>query len=992
MASVPDQSSSSSANNTQKEQNKVIETIFIRPFKRGMWSDFYHAVFSFKMAFFCILLIAAYLYRHELNEQYKEKVVCTVLIRFRSVATHDWISGIIWGVVIVYCSVKIFNRHRFHLITTLVVLLICGIYLFVRYYFNEVYYFYHFTSLESLAYLDFIWLLLLTFTCLFIFNDIPLFLKKYFILETPMKKKGFITDTPLNIKNKDEQDYFGWVPKSNQLVELIDESTVPHSFAIGISSEWGSGKTSFFNLVKHKLESKKYNRYIIVDFSPWFSKDTNKIIEDFFSAFQSATDPYDSKLSSNLVAYSNRLKSLSSNQLTNLIYSGVEMFYSDSEITAKYEKINELIKRLDRKIIVFIDDLDRLDKKEVVEVLRIIRNTSNFYNTFFLLAYDRGYINTAVKDINEHSSEKYLDKIVQFEMSLPYFDQKLLSDIFLEKLHQIIYQEKQINFSAFEGLPINSTTFKTRKDLGSPYTYFDIKEVLISAREINRFLNQFIYDYIDVKNTVNFNDYIQLSLVKFCYAPVWHILANKSLRVSIIREEKGMVKLEERSKIEELLAKLIPNVSSTLQQIEEHFNRKDETEKENNKDQLLEDFDLEFELDIDGSIGVSKKNVFKRVDILFLLLNNIFSKDINNELNRICYESNYPFYFYQGKMLDSDYPLHRFSSDLNDNSVAEEQFVERFIESTNESDVYQAMELFDQFGSSFLSVETFRKSILTNVKFIYDFTNWPQKDVLDIIDRINKAEGEGITEEVKKELFLYIIDSYSRDLKGSVYVAYFIQQLLLKYSRIEISIEQETTQSFILSKKELNEQALKVLQLNIKKLATKDPFSGEFSFYSLLYSNIKRIDRKTNRIILTQEGLDKFREVAVSNPEDYLGTLIRPKYTPNIDDTYVFEPYVLHLFEGYKKKSTHYGFEEFLKQNCTILSSNLAYKRVLKMYAVLLAVNDDKPNQEPDLSIYIPNYENWFNDPDGYPLNKSLEEKYSEKIEIVMKRICSSLK
>jgi hypothetical protein len=992
MASEADQSTNSS-DNTQEEQKTNEENWFTRPYRRGLLSDIYHAVFSFKAGLICLLLLAAYLYKQELNELYKENIVCTVLDRFNSVTTHDWIAALTWGVVLVYCAVKILHCHRFHILTTFTVLLVCGIYLFFRYHYDEVYQFYRFTTIEILAYLDFAWPLLITFLGLFLFNDGPYFFRKYFIPEPPVNKEGFLTDTPLNLKNEDEQDYFGWVPKSNQLVDLINVSTVPHSFAIGISSEWGSGKTSFFNLVKHKLEEKKYDRYIIVDFRPWFSKDSNKIIEDFFSAFQSATEKYDSKLSSDLVAYSNRLKSLTSNQLTNLIHNGVEMFYPNSDITAKYEEINGLIKRLNRKIIVFIDDLDRLDKKEIVEVLRIIRNTSNFYNTFFLLAYDRDYVNGAVKDINEHKSEKYLDKIVQFEMSLPYYDQKLLSDIFLEKLHQIIYPGEQIHFTAFKSLPINSTTFNTRQDQSSPYSYFDVKDVLVNAREINRFLNQFMYDYATVRKAVNFNDFLQLSLIKFCFNPVWSILANKELRKSIIKETQGVVSLKDKAEIEELLVKLIPNVSYNLEQIEEHYKQKEEKEK--NKDTTNQSFDtsdLEFEFDTEGLITGSNRDVYKRVNTLFLLLSNIFSKDLNKEFNRIRYESNYPFYFYQGKTLDSDYPLYRFNSDINNVSVSEEQFVNNFIQSTEKTDVYQVLELFNQLGSSYQSEESFRKAVLANVKLIFDFTKWPQKDVLEIIDRIYNAEGNGINEEVKKQLFLNIIDFYIKDLEGSIFIAYFIQQLLLKYSRLEITINQETNQVFILTKKELQEQALNILLLNIEKHNTDQPFSGEYSFYSLLYSNIERIDKKTSRIILTDRGLEVFRSLAISCPEDYFKTLIRPKYTPNIDDTYVFEPYVLQLFEGYKSKQTHYGFEEFLRENCTRPSSSVAYYRVLKMYAVILALNNNTPNQESDFSVYIPDYENWKNMPQSIPMNENLEKRYAEKIRIVMDRICSTFK
>jgi len=49
-----------------------------------------------------------------------------------------------------------------------------------------------------------------------------------------------------------------------------------------------------------------------------------------------------------------------------------------------FKEINDSLKKINKKIVIFIDDLDRLDKEEVVEVIRLIRNTANFHNTFFV--------------------------------------------------------------------------------------------------------------------------------------------------------------------------------------------------------------------------------------------------------------------------------------------------------------------------------------------------------------------------------------------------------------------------------------------------------------------------------------------------------------------------------------------------------------------------------------------------------------------------------
>src|SRR5690606_11617606 len=91
-----------------------------------------------------------------------------------------------------------------------------------------------------------------------------------------------------------------------------------------------------------------------------------------------------------------------------------------------YDSINDCIVKINKQIIVFIDDLDRLDCKEVIEVLRIVRNTANFTNMVYVVAYDRSYVNQAIKKINKFSFETYLEKIFQVEFSLPTFDISVL--------------------------------------------------------------------------------------------------------------------------------------------------------------------------------------------------------------------------------------------------------------------------------------------------------------------------------------------------------------------------------------------------------------------------------------------------------------------------------------------------------------------------------------------------------------------------------------
>jgi len=57
-----------------------------------------------------------------------------------------------------------------------------------------------------------------------------------------------------------------------------------------------------------------------------------------------------------------------------------------------YDDINEIIEKIDRKLFVFVDDIDRLNKAEILETLRILRNIAGFKNVIFICGFDRDYV------------------------------------------------------------------------------------------------------------------------------------------------------------------------------------------------------------------------------------------------------------------------------------------------------------------------------------------------------------------------------------------------------------------------------------------------------------------------------------------------------------------------------------------------------------------------------------------------------------------------
>ncbi|MBI2268784.1 MAG: hypothetical protein HYU69_00330 [Bacteroidetes bacterium] len=328
------------------------------------------------------------------------------------------------------------------------------------------------------------------------------------IRSKPLPENGqeaFFDDEPLGRTKLDE---LGYSKYSQMLANKINASHFDKAFAIGVNGKWGLGKTSFIDLLKRQIGNENL---IIVDFNPWNSHTPKAIIQDFFETIQEAIRPYHSSLARLLVFYADKLVALNDNKIAKSIQTSVAAFTGYESLNSLFKDINGALRKINKKIIIFIDDLDRLDTEEIVEVIRLIRNTANFHNTFFVVAYDRNYIVKALHQHNPYNHEQFLEKIFQIEVTLPYFKKDIfrhklaekLKKVFPESLHEKIHEEI----------------------IGSPsVTPQYLNDWLESMRDVTRLANSLALNLRKLDGEVELNDFIRLEVLRLKFPSVYELL------------------------------------------------------------------------------------------------------------------------------------------------------------------------------------------------------------------------------------------------------------------------------------------------------------------------------------------------------------------------------------------------------------------------------------------------------------------------------------
>ncbi len=311
------------------------------------------------------------------------------------------------------------------------------------------------------------------------------------------------------------EDYLQQEKFVNRLKSVITDYNSQDSLTIQLRGEWGSGKSSVLNMLKNSLEEDSEKGPLVMYFNPWNFSTKNELIKSFFKELSvifkenmgdeefSKLNDYLNLIMSSVVSLTPLFGADSFFSIIANIFSNILIWISKRSVDEKNlvdvkNKLNSLLIKNNRKIVVMVDDIDRLTNIEIEQVFQLTKSIADFPNMIYILAYDEKYAITALENNGIHQPKEYIKKINQLQLDIPKTNKLNLKEIFFERISEI-FKKNHLNFDYY---------------IIEDIYYSYLTNYFSTIRDINRYLNTLSFYLPLIKERVYINDFLRLTILQ----------------------------------------------------------------------------------------------------------------------------------------------------------------------------------------------------------------------------------------------------------------------------------------------------------------------------------------------------------------------------------------------------------------------------------------------------------------------------------------------
>lgn len=298
-------------------------------------------------------------------------------------------------------------------------------------------------------------------------------------------------DIPIGTINEDQ---FNLLPYVRGLSSFIRSAQKP--ITISIQGEWGSGKTSFMNMLEDELCNNASKQYDGIWINTWefFLEDdyeiaVNKLVSTIIREIESKFKNVKCSKSKDeiLMDFKNFSKKFSKAILgiTGRLADGGESFLDDllgpsttlslRDIKVKFENfISEIIEQSEgmasEAFLIFVDDLDRVHPRLAVTLLEALKILFDIKYCIFVIAIDYEVVAKGVEEkygifggSDRDICKSYFDKLIQLPFVIPTSKFKI-SDMVMERLYEMKFMNTEYDYRKYRNDIINIVSLTTNNN------------------------------------------------------------------------------------------------------------------------------------------------------------------------------------------------------------------------------------------------------------------------------------------------------------------------------------------------------------------------------------------------------------------------------------------------------------------------------------------------------------------------------------------------
>ncbi|WP_421777139.1 KAP family P-loop NTPase fold protein [Gardnerella sp. KA00243] len=378
-------------------------------------------------------------------------------------------------------------------------------------------------------------------------------------------------------------------------------------------------------------------------FSPWNYSDKNNLISLFFHELKNKLsaakgEKHKGKIRKAISQYSDIIDVLSIIPAvgpaivpilkTTSKVAGTKLMKNPSLDEAK-EKLCKSLEDFNRKIIVFIDDIDRLTTPQIKDIFQLVKQVGDFPNIIYVLTMDREIVCDALSEYHNIDGDEYLKKIVQVSFEIPEIDKTTVHEILRDRLNDIVHKNK--SEEEFE----NRKYFeKVLKNCVNPYVN--------NIRDVNRLLNAFRFKYGALCKETSFADLLAITAIEIFEPKLYDWIFDNLIYVCGSQSYNDLNKYEKRTyeyyenefkqlglnseSSMRMLILMFPPFARSIHYIGEYSHTDDLQLLRDNRIASVAKFDLYFMFDI-NRIKVSREKIY---DCLYKYDKNLLISTVKN--------------------------------------------------------------------------------------------------------------------------------------------------------------------------------------------------------------------------------------------------------------------------------------------------------------------------------------------------------------------------